>query len=654
MIEYVVTLQLESKDYVFRAPQLMNVSTIKQAINPNKSQENVTAEVTITNINGEMDALMNSSDKFVLGKTMIIERNEIVIFTGLISDFPEYNITEFKLRADTNIIGMNDIINWDIDNIKFPNVPDENKDKYGNIVCGQISDVGATATGMLKARRVDTNTFLAAWHYLNSLIKCYLQDGTDITASCTLVNGIWASGVNSSDADFENWSGGTPGTPDGWYVSGAGGSTCNREGAVVKNGTYSARIDIDASNSNIGMLDAWGLSQNTHYICDFWYRMNLTATTATLDLYIYGRKSASDPWEYLGLLNYYDWIDEYFSSASDGRKILPKTTSWTNVVIKFKTPDYYLDFRILLNRGSACTSQSIYIDWVQIKTAYSYITYTSAVDYILYNAYGYDSSGIIYNPATLLEFINNRFGNFTLNGISDAETIYTARGYSNTAMAIVDGITWGYFLQKFAINFDCFLYFTPGAELKIKALAWGTETATVKLSKSIVSTQTLKKKPDISNLVTQHKILFWYHYEANKYERDYLSNDVNSGWRQTKLEFELEYHRDETEAKDVSERYVFLYKNPLFWFNFTLPEKHANEIEVGDVVEFNHKRAFGYVTDLLVQVFKKEYNYGSGDVGFKVLDVDAINMGIIILWGTGDSRLYELVADGSPGERVLL
>ncbi len=456
---------------------IKEISEISRVINKDKSFENSKAVVIFENIDGYWDNIMDSDDQYLLGQEMRIYQNDILIFTGKISDIPETDPDSFILEADTMNIGYNDIPNKTIKKNEFNNVPADNEGKYGNIIYGVASDEGSNGTGIITAYRVDSNKFLLAWHTIKEIIKVYNKDGVDITSSCTLDN--------------------------------------NADGNAY---------------------------------------INYNAT----DLEIY-------------------------------------------VNCKGKT----------------------------------------------------DSSGnLIENPALILEDMNTNFGNFLIDGIDDATTIYSIRAYKGT-IVINEGLTWQEIIKQFAINFDALIFQKANGNLNIKVLNWGSEVAKGNINKIYVDKNTFRNWRDTSKIINSFRRMYWYHFRKDFFQR--LPNDVDTStrWKASKTNIDLRYTADNDTALDVSSRILFFRKTPIIWYKFDLPLLKGNNIELGEVYNLKYHKGYFPNAYRLIQIFRKTY-VGEGKVSFEAMDITGINEGLIVLYEDNDPNIYKLKDENDLDCPVLL
>jgi hypothetical protein len=172
----------------YSKPRLLSVSNVYRAINKEKAFENSTIDVILDNTDGYFSSKMVGSDQYIKGKTLAYYDGADLIFSGKISDILSCDIDRFRIVADIAGAGFDALPNRVIKKSVYASVPPENEGKWGNIIAGTSDDTGGAGEGMLPAYRVNTNTFLAAWHHLHSLISVKDATGADITASCTLDN----------------------------------------------------------------------------------------------------------------------------------------------------------------------------------------------------------------------------------------------------------------------------------------------------------------------------------------------------------------------------------------------------------------------------------------------------------------------------------
>ena len=179
--------------------RLVASGSTDRRINRDGSFENSVAEYTLENSDGYFDG-----DKF-LKDEVVKEYDDLTkIFTGRFSNFVQSKVNYCRFRVDTRRLGFQDPVNKKIKIEDFSSCPTANIGQWGNVLGGVVSDEAGEGTGMVVARRVDTNKYLLAWHHCFDLTTCYNSEESDITGSCSLDNNADGNAyINYTSADLE-------------------------------------------------------------------------------------------------------------------------------------------------------------------------------------------------------------------------------------------------------------------------------------------------------------------------------------------------------------------------------------------------------------------------------------------------------------------
>jgi hypothetical protein len=285
----------------------------------------------------------------------------------------------------------------------------------------------------------------------------------------------------------------------------------------------------------------------------------------------------------------------------------------------------------------------------------AYIVYSSTENEIYFNANGFvKDSSLIENPAEQLEELNNIFGLFTFDGITDAANVYNSRKYSGSCIIINDNIKWETFFKNFAVNFDCFLFQKVNGNLGIKVLDWGTETPNHTIKEMYVDQNTFSNRRDMSKIINEYQRMYWYHFRKNFFHR--LPSDVTAStkWISEPETLDLRYHRDEVTAMDVTARLIFFKKVPIIYYIIPIPKNIGNKIELGDVINFKYKKGFFPYTYRLTIVLRKNYTQSKEFVFIEGMDITGINENLIRLWRDDDKDIIRLIDESEQNCHALL
>jgi len=152
-----------------------------------------------------------------------------------------------------------------------------------------------------------------------------------------------------ADGDLELWT--TPTDLTSWTEAKAGTSSINRESIIVQHGTYSARLDVDASNSTVRIIQGPSLTPLKKYKLSLYYMMSLAGKTAQI------RLRDTGPNVYL------DLNGNWQVGAVD--ILLENRTSWTLFELIFNAHEDYSTYSLQLYNNIAPNS-SIYLDNISL------------------------------------------------------------------------------------------------------------------------------------------------------------------------------------------------------------------------------------------------------------------------------------------------
>lgn len=176
------------------------------------------------------------------------------------------------------------------------------------------------------------------------------EQGIDITAANNKLYFADYADQLCVNGNLETWSSATvPGT---WTPSLAGTSTVNREGTGPHSGTYCARFDVDASNSNARIFQNITLVAGAEYILSLWYKTTASkpATVRVIDSVAVQALDSTGAWV-----------------AGSAGISLPAAAAWTNFKLKFTmTANTVIQLLVGHNDEHSAASCSIYFDDVYL------------------------------------------------------------------------------------------------------------------------------------------------------------------------------------------------------------------------------------------------------------------------------------------------
>ena len=140
-------------------PRLMTMSDIIYSIRFDGEIENQTVTITLSNHDRYFDTKM-AGDPFIIERTVKIKNSTMTLFTGLVREMPDFS-DENVIVLKVDIFSLIDReINPRITIEEFPDCPAENLGKCANFIYG----IANTYPAAFSAYRVNTGTYLAAWH----------------------------------------------------------------------------------------------------------------------------------------------------------------------------------------------------------------------------------------------------------------------------------------------------------------------------------------------------------------------------------------------------------------------------------------------------------------------------------------------------------
>jgi hypothetical protein len=151
-----------------------------------------------------------------------------------------------------------------------------------------------------------------------------------------------------NDGAMENWTSATNLTS--WHEAVSGTSTVNREGTEKHGGTYSCRLDIDASNSSAYFRGSVTLGSLGLYRLSFWYK-TAAGKTASVSLRDTGGSV---------------WLKSTGAWAGSGGIVLPASTVWTQYTLYFNAHASYTSYYLSFTKDQSASS-SIYYDDVKCE-----------------------------------------------------------------------------------------------------------------------------------------------------------------------------------------------------------------------------------------------------------------------------------------------
>lgn len=153
--------------------RLISVSELTRAMREDKEMENSTVTVVLADTDNYFSDKLSSADQYIKGQTLSVYDDTTLVFTGYITHLPEVPVGQFAVTA--TLFDLLDVeINTKITAETFASADAENLGQYGNYIFGLVSDADIQAPiGKLIAYRVDTRTYLAAWHHLYEVTNVY-------------------------------------------------------------------------------------------------------------------------------------------------------------------------------------------------------------------------------------------------------------------------------------------------------------------------------------------------------------------------------------------------------------------------------------------------------------------------------------------------
>lgn len=180
-------------------PLLVSVAKVTRAINLDAGFENSTVEITLSDHSGHFKSKLETADRYVLGRTVRVYRENNLIFTGKCTNIPRSEKHHVIIKAD--IFSLMGPVNTPLEKSDFPLCPEENVGKYPNIIYGHAN----ARTAMFTAYRIDDKKYIAAWNTLSDLTSAQDTNGNNILPYLTLsydTNGSTYIIYNSGDPEI--------------------------------------------------------------------------------------------------------------------------------------------------------------------------------------------------------------------------------------------------------------------------------------------------------------------------------------------------------------------------------------------------------------------------------------------------------------------
>lgn len=167
-------------------------------------------------------------------------------------------------------------------------------------------------------------------------------------------NSIHFGEVKTTDGRLETWASATNLT--NWSELIAGTSTVNREATTVKYGSYSARFDVDASESNAGIYQTVTLVAGAAHRVSFWHN---TPVGSSISFQV--KDSAGN--QYLQADGSWNAAATWLFSNGTG--------AWAFHYLDFNAHASYMDYVITVVRGENMASLSQYVDDISIAQRFT-------------------------------------------------------------------------------------------------------------------------------------------------------------------------------------------------------------------------------------------------------------------------------------------
>jgi hypothetical protein len=283
-----------------------------------------------------------------------------------------------------------------------------------------------------------------------------------------------------------------------------------------------------------------------------------------------------------------------------------------------------------------------------------YILSSSSNDELTFNCKGImneEETYMIWNPAWILDRINQMFGDFEIEGISEAAALYEERGYKNNPAILIEGTeTWEKFFQKFSINYDSYFVPTNDGKIKLKVDEWENIEPTVSIHSGYIDGfENLYNDENIINSI-QRKYFHHFREKTFKYEPEDIQETIK--YMPGVGVIELQYHTDDASSFDVAARRLFFLKKPEEKIAFEIFSENFKDLDLGDT--FFCKANKGLYkgekrTYLLLEI--KEEN--EGKVYIAALDIQSRIQGQIILLDENDPNVA-ILTDETDEECLIL
>ncbi|UCH93620.1 MAG: hypothetical protein JSV88_25575 [Candidatus Aminicenantes bacterium] len=159
-------------------PRLRCPPDFSRALSFDSSIENTTITVDLDDHDKYFEKKLENEQ--ILGKKIqYCTFQEEILFTGWVASPPKSENKIFKLKADI-FTPLKAPINKALKQDDYQDIPTGNSGKYSNIILGNETE------GWYTARRIDDNTFHAAWNPLSDITKVQNENQEDILSEINL------------------------------------------------------------------------------------------------------------------------------------------------------------------------------------------------------------------------------------------------------------------------------------------------------------------------------------------------------------------------------------------------------------------------------------------------------------------------------------
>ncbi|MCP5054867.1 MAG: hypothetical protein GY940_47315, partial [bacterium] len=218
---------------------------------------------------------------------------------------------------------------------------------------------------------------------------------------------------------------------------------------------------------------------------------------------------------------------------------------------------------------------------------YTYILSALTDDVIYFSAKGPTSGGqLIENPAEMLDYYLQRFGNLSIENLSEATTIFNNRGYTGILFA-TKALTIKDMLRDFQESFSCKIVFTKEGNLKIKTIQWGDLGTATPIETSAI--KDFKKRREMGYLKQCWKRKYQFSANSGKYLLTPMDVKSRSQWTTKTGEFKQKFITLDTVSWDSALRESFMRNDPYLIITFQIPVSVATGLELGDEILLSHR-----------------------------------------------------------------